>query len=71
MRVLTAVLDGVSALTALRGRQRFHEGQESTRCIKNTKRGSKLFLDLTILGGMWEEMWQGRLVEYTAACLSL
>jgi len=71
MRVLTAALDGVSTLKALKGRQKFHQGQQSTRCIKNTKRGSKLGLDLTILRGMWEEMQQGWPVESTVACLSL
>lgn len=42
----------VLTLTALKGRQRFHKGQDSIRHIKNTKRGSKLFLDLTTIGGM-------------------
>lgn len=54
MMVLTAASDAMLALTALKGRQRFHHGQESTQCIKNTKRGSKLFFDLTIVDGMWE-----------------
>lgn len=56
--VLTAALDGVSTSMALRRWQWFHKGQENTRCIKNTKRGSKLFLALSTLGGMWEEMQQ-------------
>lgn len=69
--VLTETSDGVSALTRLGGTQWFHQGQENTRCIKNTKRGLKLFLDLAIFGGMWEEMRQRWLVESTVAFLPL
>lgn len=41
------------------------------KCIKNIKRDSKLFLDLTTFSGMWEEEQQGCLVESTMSCLSL
>lgn len=41
------------------------------KCIKNIKRSSKLFLDLTTFAGMWEEVQQGCLVESTMSCLSL